>query len=204
MGLQDYVEGEFVFRYDSCRVGTAHTPKGLAIQESSFQERRTAVRAVEPVVGKGSPAPKTKPRPVESVIKDSEPIRPTRAQESTGKSRVEMPPLALDAANFSFEGQQGIEINVEGGKVFVAGSHVDLSLSVQSRGLGTKLENVQVVIKVIGTAFSPRLYAGKTDKHGDLKISFNLPNYTMGSAALIIQAHTSLGADEVKYLIKKK
>jgi hypothetical protein len=204
MGLQDYVEGEFVFRFNSCRVSTAHTPKGLSTQASSLQDKRLAVPALEPVVGKGSPAPKTKSKPVEAVIKDSEPIRPTRGQESTGKSRGEIPPLALDAANFSFEGQQGIEIHVEGSKVFVAGSHVDLSLSVQSCGLGTKLENVQVVIKVIGTAFSPRLYAGKTDKHGDLKISFNLPNYTMGSAALIIQAHTSLGADEVKYLIKKK
>jgi len=203
MGLQDYVEGEFVFRFNSCRVSSAHIPKSLTGEEPPAEDRRIAVPPAEPVVGKGSPPPKMKPKPLEPAIKDSEPARPIRA-ESASKTRVELPALALDAANFGFEGQQGIQINVEGTKVFVAGSHVDLSLSVLSRGLGTKLENVQVVIKVIGTAFSPRLYAGKTDKHGDLKISFNLPNYTLGSAALIIQAHTSLGADEVKYLIRKK
>jgi len=204
MGLQDYVEGEFVFRFNSCRVTAAHTPKSLTDEEPPTQDRRIAVPAVEPVVGKGSPPPKMKPKPFESVIKDSELARPTRGHESARKTRVELPALALDAASLGVEGQQGIQINVEGAKVFVAGSHVDLSLSVLSRGLGTKLENVQVVIKVIGTAFSPRLYAGKTDKHGDLNISFNLPNYTLGSAALIIQAQTSLGADEVKYLIRKK
>ena len=206
MGLQDYVDGEFVFRFNAYRVNATHTPKDkdLPTQESSLQDTQITVSKVEPVIAKTPPIPKSKSKQVETVIKDSESIRVARRQESTGKNRVEIQPLAIDAANFSFEGEQGIEIHVEGLKVFVAGSHVDLSLSVQSRGLGTKLENVQVVIKVIGTAFSPRLYAGKTDKHGDLKISFNLPNYTMGSAALIIQAHTSLGADEVKYLIRKK
>ena len=204
MGLQDYVEGEFVFRFNSCRVSSAHTPKSLTGEELPTQDISIAVPPVEAAVVKGSPPVKMRPKPFEPSIKNSETAKPIRVQESTSKNRVELPALALDAANLEFEGQQGIQINVEGAKAFVAGSHVDLSLSVLSRGLGTKLENVQVVIKVIGTAFSPRLYAGKTDKHGDLKISFNLPNYTLGSAALIIQAHTSLGADEVKYLIRKK
>lgn len=204
MGLQDYVDGEFVFRFNSSRVSAGHTSRNLSTQEPSIQQSPLLNHGIEPVAGKGSPVSKPKSKPMDSSPNVSEPLRSTRMQESMGKNRAEIPAIALDTANFNFEGQQGIEIHVEGSKAFVAGSHVDLSLSVQSRGLGTKLENVQVVIKVIGTAFSPRLYAGKTDKYGDLKISFNLPNYTMGSAALIIQAHTSLGADEVKYLIKKR
>jgi hypothetical protein len=99
---------------------------------------------------------------------------------------------------------RGIEICVEGSKEFVGGSHVDLGLFVQSRGGRLRLENVQVIVKIIGTTFSPRLYAGKTDKSGALRMNFNLPAYSAGSAALIIQASTPLGNDEIKYLIKRK
>jgi len=63
---------------------------------------------------------------------------------------------------------------------------------------------VQVVIKLIGTTFSPRLYAGKTDRLGCLRMNFSLPTFSGGSAALIIQVSTSIGNDEVKYLVRRR
>lgn len=99
---------------------------------------------------------------------------------------------------------QGIEICLESSRDFVAGQPVEICLFVQARQYEIRLENVPVMIKVIGTNLAPRLYSGKTDKYGNLKISFTLPEYKIGSAALILQASTPAGGDQVKYLIKKK
>ncbi len=99
---------------------------------------------------------------------------------------------------------QGIEICLESSRDFVAGQPVEIALFVQARQYEIRLENVPVMIKVIGTNLAPRLYSGKTDKYGNLKISFTLPEYKIGSAALILQASTQAGGDQVKYLIKKK
>lgn len=99
---------------------------------------------------------------------------------------------------------QGLEICLESSREFVAGNPVDLHLFIQSRSSQIRLENVPVLIKIIGTNFVPRIYSGKTDKNGSLRISFTLPEYQLGSAALLVQASTSAGGDQVKYLIKKK
>jgi hypothetical protein len=89
--------------------------------------------------------------------------------------------LAVDISEVS--GDQGVEICVEGSKDYVAGEQVDLQLYVQSKQGRMRLENVQVVIKLIGTTFSPRLYAGKTDRFGCLRMNFSLPTFSGGSAA---------------------
>ena len=132
-------------------------------------------------------------------------IRPSLSSASGCRARdraVLKAPLAVDISEVS--GDQGIEICVEGSKDYVAGEQVDLQLYVQSRQGRMRLENVQVVIKLIGTTFSPRLYAGKTDRFGCLRMNFSLPTFSGGSAALIIQVSTSIGNDEVKYLVRRR
>jgi hypothetical protein len=99
---------------------------------------------------------------------------------------------------------RGIEICLESSRDFIAGHPTEISLYIQGRSTDIRLENVQVLLKVIGTNLSPRIYSGKTDKLGTLKISFTLPEYKLGSAALIIQASSQIGGDQVKYLIKRK
>ena len=207
MPLADYVEGEFVFDFNTCRISSPARAKHLPSQEKMPDPSIETQAVAESPETKDSSSVKTseKPRETGKVLSETpEPLSPVHWQETPLKGTVGPAGFSLEGSFTNLDGLQGIEIKVEGSKVFVAGSHVELNLSVHGRQLGVKLENVQVVIKVIGTAFSPRLYAGKTDKLGNLKISFNLPNYTVGSAALIVQAHTALGTDEVKYLIRKK
>jgi hypothetical protein len=139
------------------------------------------------------PTPANRPRPGVNRVQIAEP-----------EPAVSQGPLAVDIADVSGSGDEGIEICVEGSKDFVAGDQVDLQLYVQSRQGRMRLENVQVVIKLIGTTFSPRLYAGKTDRFGYLRMNFSLPTFSGGSAALIIQVSTSIGSDEVKYLVRKR
>jgi hypothetical protein len=204
MQLEDYIEGKFLFRFNAHRVSSPARPKPVSSEEPKADNGIGAQAATGPLETRDSPVLNTLEKTGEVSPPIPEPLKPVHWPETAVKSTVGPAGFGFDGSFTGVDEQQGIEIKVEGAKVFVAGSHVDLNLSVESRRHGTKLENVQVVIKVIGTTFSPRLYAGKTDKLGNLRISFNLPNYTMGSAALIVQAHTTIGTDEVKYLIRKK
>ena len=194
MALQAYVEGRFVFELADSKNAVSsdtsrHTESSIVgIERDPKQKSRPD--AITPVV---SPQPSSQLEPANPGIPHS--------PQANRSNRIE---LAIDCTETADATQeQGIEICVDGSKEFVGGSHVDLSLFVQSRQGGMRLENVQVVIKIIGTTFSPRLYVGKTDKSGNLRMHFNLPNYSVGSAALIIQASTSLGSDEIKYLIRR-
>ena len=204
MLLEDYVEGDFVFHLTSVAEPTAPRKPEAAI----------------PVVPAPPPAP---PAPVEipeTVVPPSAPpsrdealpaaplpvnrLRPSLStiQIAEPEPVVSQGPLGVDISELS--GNEGIEICVEGSRDFVAGEQVDLQLYVQSKQGRFRLENVQVVIKLIGTTFSPRLYAGKTDRFGCLRMNFSLPTFSGGSAALIIQVSTSIGSDEVKYLVRRR
>ena len=204
MALEDFVEGDFVFRLTSvAEPATGRKPEPAVPAASAPPPAPPArVEASETNLPPASPPPVNE---VPSVL----PVAPDRnrpslisvqvAEPETGRSQA---PLGVDISEVS--GDQGIEICVEGSKDYVAGEQVDLQLYVQSRQGRMRLENVQVVIKLIGTTFSPRLYAGKTDRFGCLRMNFSLPTFSGGSAALIIQVSTSIGNDEVKYLVRRR
>lgn len=208
MELKDYIDRDFVFSFIGCRVTSpAKHPTSPEVLLPLTGE--VAHPAVETPRRENTATSTNQPGEFESPGESRSAALPNAATQETltgvlsssaSAHRLESQhPLAVGDIPF----EKGIEIKVESSKAFTAGSHVDLSLFVQTRD-GIRMENVQVVLKVIGTSFSPRLYAGKTDGNGNLKINFNLPNYTIGSAALIIQASTTLGTDEVKYLIRRK
>ncbi len=215
MALRAFVDGSFVFQ----------------LKDGTTEKRYPEYQTGPPPQDQKSAVEKPIPPPVTSPKSEATPLQrppspqvPERGQTTnqpetkqvniigtdTGSSRKRAEPptnrieFAIEAEAAELQGEQGIEICVVGSKDFVGGSHADLELYVQGRQSRLKLENVQVMIKVIGTTFSPRLYAGKTGKDGILRINFTLPSYSVGSAALIIQASTALGSDEIKYLIKRK
>jgi hypothetical protein len=208
MELKDYVDRNFVFSFTRCRVASPPKPSTSpetvlpltgegaqpAAEKQSIKDTASSSCELKELVSDGESRPATpqNPAPQETLIE------PSASSPSAPGLSSQQP---IETGDIPFE--KGIEIKVESSKDFTAGSHVDLLLFVQTCE-GTRVENVQVVLKVIGTSFSPRLYAGKTDENGNLKINFNLPNYTIGSAALIIQASSVLGTDEVKYLIRRK
>lgn len=202
MVLEDFVEGDFVFSLASAAEPAARkepltqpTPAPVPWAQAAeiIEPARPAVGfpAFDTITPPLPPMPAVHNRPGLSSLRVAEPEHtPLPGQ------------LAVNVSEVS--GDQGIEICVEGGRDFAAGEQVDLQLYVQSRQGRMRLENVQVVIKLIGTTFSPRLYAGKTDQFGCLRMSFGVPTFSGGSAALIIQASTSIGNDEVKYLVRRR
>jgi len=204
MALEDYVEGDFIFHFTTVtEPTTGRKPEPPVPAVSAPPPTRPArVEAAE------STLPPTSPPPLDTVPPVS-PVAPDRIRPSLSSVQVAEPetsfsqgPLAVDISEVS--GDQGVEICVEGSKDYVAGEQVDLQLYVQSKQGRMRLENVQVVIKLIGTTFSPRLYAGKTDRFGCLRMNFSLPTFSGGSAALIVQVSTSIGNDEVKYLVRRR
>lgn len=199
MRLEAYVAGDFVFELKSDQ---NRNPRA-----APKSPRPSPVTPVEPSPVVPAVKPNVEPRSETSLPKHPKHLRPD-AQVGVAPSDLggKPPPApAFTSVDIStLSGEQGIEICVEGSKEFLGGEQVDLLLHVQSRQTQIRIENVQVVIKIIGTTFSPRLYAGKTDKSGSLRMNFSLPAFAGGSAALIIQASTSVGNDEVKYLIKRR
>ena len=198
MALQAYAEGQFVFELMGFK--QAMPAKNTAGAEPEC----VIIPAPSVAVPKTVSAPAAPPLTATSrSLPNTEVGSKATVHAPSGRpNRIELAIDASEAADLLAD--QGIEICVEGSKEFVGGSHVDLDLFVQSRQGRLRLENVQVIVKIIGTTFSPRLYAGKTDRSGSLRMNFNLPTYSAGSAALIVQASTVLGNDEIKYLIKRK
>ena len=204
MALEDFVDGDFVFRLTS----VAEPTTGRKPEPAD-----SAVSAPPPISSARVEAAETKLPPVGPPPLDKVPpvlpAAPNRIRPSLSALQVTEPEVGLSQGSLAVDisevsGDQGIEICVEGSKDYVAGEQVDLQLYVQSKQGRMRLENVQVVIKLIGTTFSPRLYAGKTDRFGCLRMNFSLPTFSGGSAALIIQVSTSIGNDEVKYLVRRR
>jgi len=214
MVLEDYVEGDFVFTFTSAAAPTTARKPEPAAQPAPAPEPAPVaqVEASEPIRPAIAPPAFDSGPPASPSVPVRSNVTPAASKPgrlSLSSMRVAEPEhstsqglLAVDISEVS--GDQGIEICVEGAKDYVAGEQVDLQLYVQSRQGRMRLENVQVVIKLIGTTFSPRLYAGKTDRFGCLRMNFSLPTFSGGSAALIIQVSTSIGNDEVKYLVRRR
>ncbi|MCI0628152.1 MAG: hypothetical protein L0387_41960 [Acidobacteria bacterium] len=207
MALEAYVEGDFVFELlqssePSSQRKPEPAPEPVKAPVHVPDPRPTAINPAEPSLSRAaSPSFESSPVPSQPQLFRSRLSSPL-LQVPEPTPSVSPNTLAMDISELS--GEQGVEICVEGAKDFVAGEEVDLQLYIQSRQGRLRLENVQVVIKIIGTTFSPRLYAGKTDRFGNLRMNFSLPTFSGGSAALIVQVSTSIGNDEVKYLVRRR
>jgi hypothetical protein len=190
MQLEEFVDGEFVFNFQTPTASAKSEPPSIVSLEEDLPEKPLA------------PSPDSQRLAPDARGDRNAPI-PFEPAEDPSKAKFH--PTLLDVTPaYAVPEASGIEIVVKGSKEFKAGNHVELDLFVQTRHDKARLENVQVLVKVIGTAFTPRLYAGKTDKTGNLSMNFSLPTFSAGSAALILQATTPAGGDEIKYLIKRR
>ncbi|MBI4854309.1 MAG: hypothetical protein HY819_21120 [Acidobacteria bacterium] len=99
--------------------------------------------------------------------------------------------------------EEKLEINLKGTKEFYSGESVLLQIEV-SRGGEKALPDIPVIVKVLGTAFKPQVYSGRTGPDGVAIMPVALPSFTAGSAAIVIQSSSSLGEAEVRHLIRRR
>lgn len=115
-------------------------------------------------------------------------------------SGLDLDKVVSDYLTRSIE-QQKIELKVLTPEVFTAGKSVGLRVLVSC---GTKLEDDAIVtIKVIGTAFKPQVYIGRSARDGVASFSLSIPSFTAGTAAIVIEAQSKRGRGELKQLIRR-
>jgi hypothetical protein len=99
--------------------------------------------------------------------------------------------------------EEKLEIRLGSNGEFYAGEVITLQIEV-SRGGIQPLPNLPVIVKIIGTAFKPQIYSGRTGPDGVAIIPVTLPNFTAGSAAIVVQSSSEAGEAEIKQLIRRR
>lgn len=88
---------------------------------------------------------------------------------------------------------------------YFEGAPCTLSISTKSSNTGQPLKGTKIIVKIISTVKKPiTVYEGKTDRNGMLIVEFVVPEFPDGNAALLVQAFSDSGSDEIKQLLKKK
>jgi hypothetical protein len=98
--------------------------------------------------------------------------------------------------------EQGrLDLKVLAPSAFIAGKSIGLRVQVSHENAG---ENGAIVtIKIIGTAFKPQVYLGRTGADGVVAYNLVLPAFSAGTAAIVIEAQSSHGRGELKHLIRR-
>jgi len=86
----------------------------------------------------------------------------------------------------------------------VEGSPCTIQVHTRSSTSLQPLKGSRIVVKIISTIRKPlTIHDGKTDNGGSLAVEFVVPEFPDGNAALILQAFSDIGTDEIKLFIKK-
>jgi hypothetical protein len=99
--------------------------------------------------------------------------------------------------------KERLRLRMLGRADFLAGDTIVLQVQA-TRGTGQPIEDASVVVKVIGTAFRPQIFPGRTDHEGIASFNLTLPTFTAGSAAIVVQASSKVGDGEIKHLIRRR
>ncbi|MCU1348101.1 MAG: hypothetical protein JWO56_1131 [Acidobacteria bacterium] len=88
---------------------------------------------------------------------------------------------------------------------FFAGSSVEVRVATKKSLSQNPIAAASIEVKVISTVEPPRvIFKGKTTADGTATVRCTIPAFREGTAAVIISAHSPIGNDEVKQLVKKK
>jgi hypothetical protein len=159
------------------------------------------VEKAPPPVAEPLPSP---PPPPEAATPDLDAAGQAVIQRVTGPltGELDLDKIISDYLQSGLQ-KEKLRLRLLGRSDFVAGDSVVLQLQA-TRGSGQPIENASVVVKVIGTAFKPQIYPGKTDREGVASFNLSLPTFTAGSAAIVVQASSKYGDGEIKHLIRRR
>jgi hypothetical protein len=98
--------------------------------------------------------------------------------------------------------EQGrLDLKVISPNSFIAGKSIGLRVQVVHESADEP--GAIVTIKIIGTAFKPQVYLGRTGADGVVSFNLVLPAFSAGTAAIVIEAQSSHGRGELKHLIRR-
>jgi hypothetical protein len=141
--------------------------------------------------------------------------RPTMSQPP-GPTAVEPPPplvideeRTLDQVIIDYLASEAesehLELSLLNSTEFYAGSAVELRVAAKKSLSQNPIAAAAIEVKVISTIEPPRvIFRGKTAADGTAVVRCEIPLFAEGTAAIIISAHSPIGNDEVKQLVKRK
>lgn len=141
--------------------------------------------------------------------------RPAGSRETVAASPTpDLPPLydeerTLDQVIIDYLASEAesehLEMSLEQQVEFVAGSPAEF-LVVTRRSLSQQpIVAANVEVKVISTVEPPRvIFRGTTGADGQVAVRCSIPTFRDGTAAVIVSAHSPIGNDEVKQLVKRR
>lgn len=128
-----------------------------------------------------------------------------KPQSSTPASKGRTGGLNLDAVISDYlrrsAEQEKLDIKVLTPQGFTAGESIPLRVQI-SHASKPDLD-ATVTIKIIGTAFKPLVYVGRSGADGVANFNLVLPAFSAGTAAIVIEAQSSHGRGELKHLIRR-
>jgi hypothetical protein len=131
-------------------------------------------------------------------VMDSGPLMAADAEERT-LDQVIIDYLASEAE------AEHLELSLLGQADFYSGLPVEIRIAARRSLSQSPIVDAAIEVKVISTVDQPRvIFRGKTGGDGSATIRCNVPTFGEGTAAVIISAHSPLGNDEVKQLVKRK
>lgn len=96
-------------------------------------------------------------------------------------------------------------LEVKGTRAFIEGNPSTLTVVAKNSSTDQPLKAARIVVKIISTVKKPiTVYEGKTDRNGLLIVEFVVPEFPDGNAALLVQAFSDIGSDEIKDMIQKR
>jgi hypothetical protein len=105
----------------------------------------------------------------------------------------------------SEEEKERLSLALQGAQDYIEGAPCTLTILTRSSGTAQPLKGAKIVVKIISTVKKPiTVYEGKTDRNGVLIVEFVVPEFPDGNAALLVQAFSDSGSDEIKQLLKKR
>jgi hypothetical protein len=97
-----------------------------------------------------------------------------------------------------------LKIDVVAGTEIVSGQPAVLKIYTRDATSDEPLEGSKVIIKIIGMTFRPAVYTGRTDKNGVYTLNIIIPEFNVGQAAILIQASSEYGSDELKLRVSRR
>lgn len=96
-----------------------------------------------------------------------------------------------------------LKVHIYGKDEFFAGDNVPLRIVIKDEEDPFPIKNAEVTVKLVGTAFRPMLWKQTTGADGLAAFDINIPPFTSGTAAFIIDAIAAEGECQERYAVRK-
>ena len=188
----------------------ATSPSGVVSSEpsdmqsllvSNASDFEAMVEATPPLAPAQFNSPAPPPPQAEELPPEAEVAQPVRGGE-TSVYTVHDSRRGLPIRNAG-KVEQGVVITILDEEEFRAGQIFNIRVMVENRSgtTGKPLSGVALSVKILGTTFRPQLYSVKTGRDGVAVVSAQIPLFTSGRAAILIQADADGKSIEMRRVI---